>query len=89
MTRFPSLRLGVRTKLFVASVVLIVSAGLPTAAYLEAGLRQGMEGRIETELERHARAAGLLLELAPADAPPPVVDSLADRLGASSAADKL
>ncbi|MFT6398432.1 MAG: two-component system phosphate regulon sensor histidine kinase PhoR [Bradymonadia bacterium] len=76
------MKLGVRAKLLTVSVALILTAGAPTAAYLESQLRDWMESRIEGELGRHAATARTLLEASPSRSIE-IVDGLADRLGDS------
>ena len=49
--------LGVRGRLFVVSVALILVVGLTSGAYLEDQLRRLLMARIETELHRHALTA--------------------------------
>ncbi len=53
--------LGVRARLFLVSVALILSMGATSAVYLEFELRRELEARIAAELERHARTAIALL----------------------------
>jgi two-component system, OmpR family, phosphate regulon sensor histidine kinase PhoR len=53
---------GVRSTLLVASVCLVLVAGLVSTVYLRAELRDTVESRIETELIRHARTARIGLE---------------------------
>ena len=75
------MKLGVRGKLFLVSVALILSAGIPTGAYLEAELRTSLEARIEAELTRHAGSARDLVQVAPGMSSVEVVDALADAMG--------
>lgn len=76
------MKFGVRAKLLIVSVALILTAGIPAAAYLETQLRDWMESRIEGELQRHAATASVLLEASR----PEGVDGFADRLGQSMSA---
>ena len=56
--------LGVRGRLFVVSVALILVVGLTSGAYLENQLRRLLMTRIETELHRHALTARELVSVA-------------------------
>ncbi|MDD9937472.1 MAG: PAS domain-containing protein, partial [Myxococcales bacterium] len=78
--------LGVRGKLFLISMLLMLAVGLAALLFLEPGLRSGLETRIQGELERHAATARVLVEVSPtldgiADA-----DPLADELGSAAGA---
>lgn len=75
------MKVGVRGKLFAASVALILSAGVPAGAFLEAALRETLEARIVSELTRHAGSVRDLLEVAPAGGGDGGLDALADRMG--------
>ncbi|MBK8480070.1 MAG: PAS domain-containing protein [Proteobacteria bacterium] len=82
------MRLGVRSTIFAASLLLFAGVGLGTGAYLERTLRHRLETQIEADLERLARTA---VELLKATAPDgaldrPMADALADRLGRTTAA---
>jgi two-component system phosphate regulon sensor histidine kinase PhoR len=80
------LRLGIRSKLFLAVVTLVI-AGLATSGfYLENKLRTNIEMLIETELGRHARTARELIQLAPEASFTESADRLADKLGNASSA---
>jgi two-component system phosphate regulon sensor histidine kinase PhoR len=80
------LRLGIRSKLFLAVVTLVI-AGLATSGfYLESKLRTNIEMLIETELVRHARIARELIQLAPEANFTESADRLADKLGNASSA---
>jgi two-component system, OmpR family, phosphate regulon sensor histidine kinase PhoR len=75
------LRLGVRGKLFLVSLVLILTAVAVGGLYLRAELRARLESRIETELFHQAAAAAELVRELPKAADIDAVDSIADRLG--------
>lgn len=75
------MRLGLRGKLIVASLALIVVAGLASGAYLEVQLRGWLEGRLERELLHYARATKTVVEIAPRVHTIAEVDPIADRLG--------
>jgi two-component system phosphate regulon sensor histidine kinase PhoR len=55
----------VRSKLLVASIALIVVAGLASTLYLRAELRQTVEHRVEVELSQHAQTARIGIEALP------------------------
>jgi len=74
------LKLGVREKLFLVSVLLILIVGVTVGAYLENALRAWTESRIEAELQRHARTVRALVEEQASQATQ-TMDPLADRLG--------
>ena len=76
---------GVREKLFLVSLVLIVVVGVTVGTYLENALRGWTEGRIEAELLRHARTVRELVEQTGADT---IIDAdpVADRLGDTTSA---
>ena len=71
-------RLGIRSKLFVVSVALVVSAVGAAAAILIPDLRGEIEARIESELFRHARASAAMI------GDDVDLDRLADRVGAAT-----
>ena len=73
--------LGVRGRLFVVSVALILVVGLTSGAYLENQLRRLLVARIEAELHRHALTGRELFRSLPDSSTPATVDPLADRLG--------
>ena len=75
------MRLGVRGRLFVVSVALILVVGLTSGAYLENQLRRLLVARIEAELHRHALTGRELFRSLPDSSTPATVDPLADRLG--------
>lgn len=78
------MKLGVRAKLFLVSLVLMAVVGLSSAAYLENALRGWLVSRIEVDLNHNARATGALLTSAmeAADrASIATIDPLADSMG--------
>jgi len=79
------LTLGVRGKLFLISVLLILSVGLAAGAYLEIELRRATQERLTRDLALHAEAARVLIETIPVIDSIDDVDPLADRLGAAVA----
>ena len=83
--RQPGSRLGVRSKLFIVSLVLILLVGLASGGYLELQMRRWIGERVETELGRQAATIKQHVELVLSQAQPDL-DQLADRLGAASAA---
>ena len=78
--------LGVRGRLFVVSVALILVVGLTSGAYLENQLRQLLVSRIEAELHRYALTARELFRSLNDWSTPTTVDPLADRLGQAASA---
>ena len=72
-------RLGIRGRLFAASLALIILLGLPGGLLLERQLRAGLEERVTSELFHHARVAAEAVQAG--DWP---LDALADRLGAAA-----
>jgi two-component system, OmpR family, phosphate regulon sensor histidine kinase PhoR len=75
--------LGVRGKLFFASLLAMSLVGLASGLYLEDELEALLLHRIEEELIRHARAGRDLIELVDPDPTIDAVDPIADRLGIS------
>ncbi|MEE2788836.1 MAG: ATP-binding protein [Myxococcota bacterium] len=57
------MKLGLRGRLFLVSVCLILAVGSTSAFYLELELRRWLEGRIESELVDHARSSIVALRL--------------------------
>ena len=55
--------LGLRGRLFLVSVCLILAVGLVSAFYLELELRKWLESRIESELVDHARSSIVAINL--------------------------
>ena len=78
--------LGVRGRLFVVSVALILVVGLTSGAYLENQLRQLLVSRIEAELHRYALTARELFRSLNDWSTPSTIDPLADRLGQATSA---
>ncbi len=78
--------LGVRGRLFVVSVALILVVGLASGAYLENQLRQLLVSRIEAELHRHALTVRELFRSHRDWSTAMVLDPLADRLGQATSA---
>jgi two-component system phosphate regulon sensor histidine kinase PhoR len=85
-------KMGVRAKLFLVSLVLMALVGLASAFYLENTLRGWLVARIENDLQHHALATKALLITAFDDAPSTSrtvsvenVDPLADRMGEATA----
>lgn len=77
-------RLGVRGKLFLVSLILILLAGLASGTYLELQMRRWIGERVETELLRHAATAKKQVEMVLCQNEPDL-DPLADSLGRASA----
>ncbi len=78
--------LGVRGRLFVVSVALILVVGLTSGAYLENQLRRLLVARIEAELHRHALTGRELFRSLSNWSTPSTIDPLADRLGQAASA---
>ena len=74
------MKLGVRGKLFLVSVVLIVAGGGAAGWWAQRELGTYLENQARTELERHARSAAATVSL---DTDP---DRLADRIGEATGA---
>lgn len=74
---------GIRTKLFVASLLLIVLVGGSAAVYLEGELRALLVSRIEAQLLRQARTINEAMASSSVDAHRSIEhsDALADRMG--------
>lgn len=77
--------LGVRGKLFLSSLAVVVIVVATSAVYLETRLRNGLENRIEAELLRHAMTAGAMLERESGRSIESI-DGLADQLGRAMSA---
>ncbi len=75
------MRLGIRGRLFLVSVALILAVASTSAVYLEFELRRWFEGRLEDELLAHATAS---LPAVESTADVGDFDRLADRLGAAT-----
>ncbi len=78
------MRLGIRGRLFLVSVALILAVASTSAVYLEFELRRWFEARLEDELLGQATAALAAVELADDARDPARFDRLADRLGAAT-----
>ena len=79
------MRLGVRGKLFVVSVLLMVGVGLISGVFLEYSLRSWLTTRAEQDLWRQARTARDMIEMAPTGNPA-VLNNVAWRLEDSTGA---
>lgn len=75
------MKLGVRGKLFLISLLLIVAAGAVSGLFVEKELRGVLEGRIESELMRFARLSAEGLESRAEEAS---LHDLVDQLAAAS-----
>ena len=75
------MELGVRSRLLIVSVVLVLVASVSSAVFLELRLRPLLEKRVETELLRHARAVREAVLDLPPGASMQMLDAMADRLG--------
>jgi two-component system phosphate regulon sensor histidine kinase PhoR len=80
------LKLGIRGRLFLVSVAVVLAVIAASGLYLRPALRGQLEARIEAELTRHARSARELILAAPAATTLEVVDRMADRMGAATSA---
>ena len=78
------MKLGVRGKLFLVSLALVLVVGGVSGIYLEGALRSALSARIETELLHDAYAMRDLIEVAPQADTIATVDALADRLSRST-----
>ncbi|MEL6184249.1 MAG: ATP-binding protein [Myxococcota bacterium] len=78
------MRPGVRTKLFTASLSLMVVVGGLCAAYLEWSLRGFLEERVEVQLTEHARTVRESLTLLRSSTSSPALDELVGRLAATT-----
>ncbi len=77
------MKIGIRGKLFLVSVVLDLALLLQIAVSHEAVMREHMEKAIEVEMVRHTHMAKLLLEKIPGGASIPEMQQLAKQLGAT------
>jgi len=80
------LRFGIRIKLFLVSVILVIAVVATSGFYLEVKLSAEIELVKETELYRHARTARELIQSHPEASTIEAVDALADRLGSATSA---
>ena len=76
--------LGIRGRLFGVSVALILIGVVASGAVLESNLRGWLEARIESELLRDARSAGVALTSALGVGGMETIDALADQLGGAA-----
>lgn len=79
------MRLGVRTKIFLVSVVVIVLVSTLSGVYLEGRIRIWFENNLELDLLARARTAAELLSRSNADFGFESMDPLADILGKATA----
>jgi two-component system phosphate regulon sensor histidine kinase PhoR len=81
-------RLGIRSTIFGASLLLFAGVGLGSGAYLEHSLRVQLAAQVESELDRIARTIVELLRNAPpgGGVDQRTANALAGRLGRSTAA---
>ncbi|MCA9671935.1 MAG: PAS domain-containing protein [Myxococcales bacterium] len=75
------MKLGVRGKLFLASLTLILVVVVTAGAYLSAELRQRLQAQIEKQLERQCRLARQTLLLLREPITAHNADAIADRIG--------
>ena len=75
------MHLGLRTKLFIVSVVLILGGGSAAGLWLGAELRDHLEEQARTALTRDARAGRAMVEHAGWPTTTDELDRIADRLG--------
>ncbi len=80
------MRLGIRGKLFLSSFALILLVVVGAGAFLSQTLKENLGNSIELELIHKAAICGILLENRFDSSDVDVMDSLADRLGATSSA---
>ena len=78
------MKFGVRSKLFVSSVLLVAGFGLASGLFLEVTLREWFESRIEVELWRQARTARNIVEMVPIIGPPAAPNALVWQLAEST-----
>ncbi len=75
------MKVGVRVKLFLVSLQLMLLIGLVIGIYMENALRDWAESRIESELLQHAKLVREGVLISDLVATIPIMDSLADRFG--------
>ncbi len=75
------IQLGIRSKLFLISLAIIVVMAIISGVYIESHLRSWLESRIETELQRHASSISTLIENTVTEDSMETMDGLADSLG--------
>jgi len=78
------LKLGIRSKLFMVSVILMLFAGLISVLYLERRLKHWLEGQLHDELSKQLATGKILLEQSPHKTTYEGLAPLADLLGKSS-----
>lgn len=78
------MRIGVRGKIFLVSVFLVLTVVAASGFYLERELRDWTQVRIETELLNHARMVRVMVERG-GTVDPAVVDAIADEVADPSA----
>lgn len=76
--------LGVRAKLFIVSIALVVAVVLASGFYLRGELRGLLEKRIESELRHNAQAVAAMMETTSAARTIDAIDPLCDRLGVAT-----
>jgi two-component system phosphate regulon sensor histidine kinase PhoR len=74
------MKLGIRIKLFLISVVLLLGIGVICGLYLRQQMRDGLEERAERELWRHAEVVRMLAETRAGALPPAELQDMALRL---------
>jgi two-component system phosphate regulon sensor histidine kinase PhoR len=79
-------KLGVRSKLFAASLVLVLASIIAAGLFLESELRRRLEHNVELELARIARASREIVAVAGVATGVPSMSELADRLGEATGA---
>ena len=80
------MHLGVRAKLFIVSVVLILGGGAATGVWLGGELRGTLEARATTELTQAADLAQLMIETAGSPTDAGSLDPVADRIAGATGA---
>ncbi|MBF0186782.1 MAG: HAMP domain-containing protein [Magnetococcales bacterium] len=80
------MRLGVRGKLFLLSLTLILGVVIIAGTYLEYALGGWLESRIASELFRHAKSVRVTLQAVPGEPSIALYDPLSDRLGRAMSA---
>jgi len=79
-------KLGIRGKLFLVSVAVVVVVVASSGLYLRHTIRVQLEAWIEAELVRHARSTRELILAAPSPRSVERVDRMADRMGLATSA---
>jgi two-component system phosphate regulon sensor histidine kinase PhoR len=80
------MRFGIRARLFLVSLLLILGVGLVSGVYLERALVSWLSARIESDLMLLTRTSRQFMETAPGGDSIEEMDRFADRLGRSSGA---